>query len=133
MNQSWTDEIEKKYRLAGQEAAQALLKNALRHGLQETSWSLQRDWVPDFAGGLMRDKGVLLRIRTFDYLQGDGPTWLMTLKIKNSSNGIHHNKELEASSIDTRNVPEIAQFIRQTFNVTVDPIILASLDHSYSC
>ena len=131
MNKTWTSEIEKKYRLNDETNARRVVLAAIENGLIEKSWTLQRDLVPDFQGNLMRDKGVLLRIRTLDYLTGTGPTWILTLKIKTVKDGVHHNQELESRSDDQTNSDKINEYLYKNFGVSVDILKLVSLEPSY--
>ena len=131
MNKAWTPEVEKKYKLANKAQAEELMRRAFKEGLQEESWTLQRDLVPDFRGGVMKNAGVLLRIRKIEYLKGVGPGWVLTLKIKKVESGIHKNQELEATSLNTEKLAAIEDFIGQHFGVSVDILQLVALDSLY--
>lgn len=131
MNKTWAPEIEKKYRLIGKDQAEELMRCALKEGLQEESWTLQRDLVPDFLGGVMKKAGVLLRVRKIEYLKGIGPGWALTLKVKKVEAGIHKNQELEATSLNTEKLIAIEDFISRHFGISVDMLQLVTLDPLY--
>lgn len=132
MTTHWAPEVEKKYRLEDSHTAAALADKAESLGLVEESYTLQKDWIPDFADSAMKNAGVLLRVRTMQYFTGTGPSWVITLKIKSQKDGTHHNQELEASSDDRTNLPEIIDFIRETFGVSIDIDELVAVNMEYA-
>lgn len=132
MSEPWKPETEKKYRLSGVQEGRALSERAERLGLVLSGWMLQKDWVPDFQGFAMRDQKVLLRIRNNTSLEDQSEGWVITLKQKAVSGGVHHNKELEASSDRPENLPQIAAFISNLFGTELDLGRLAQIDMVYA-
>lgn len=131
MKTSWKPEIEKKYRLKDATEAEEVIKKAHEHSFKDESWTLQKDWIPDFEDFLMKKMGILLRIRTMEYISGSGPKWLLTLKIKQKNNGVHYNRELEISSSNRTNTPEVISFISDNFGIKIDLERLVGLDEDY--
>lgn len=132
MSSLWKPEIEKRYRLSGPADAGIVAKRAELSGLHTKGLMLQKDWIPDFAGFLMRDHNILLRIRTEAYLKGTDVNWVVTIKQKAVLDGVHHNKELEASLNNQSAIPEMSALIHDTFGVQVDIVKLAQADAAYA-
>lgn len=132
MDIAWSPEIEKKYRLEGENGAASVTEKARSLGMVEESLTLQKDWVPDFGDSAMKKAGVLLRIRILDYISGSGPLWLITLKVKRKEDGTHNNLELEASSEDGENVDAILNFMKDTFDVELNLDRLVSEGMKYA-
>lgn len=132
MTDMWTPEIEKKYKLDGAETAEILASKALRAGFVLGGWMLQKDWVPDFDGFLLREQKTLLRIRNDSYLEGVGPAWTVTLKRKAVVDGVHHNQEFEASAEQPELLDAMQSYIAELVGKTVNLKRLALLDMDYA-
>lgn len=120
MNKSfWKNEIERKYKLQNQNDLDNAKEKLIKLGFKKTIYVKQLDWIPDFKGFLMRNSGILLRIRTIKYYSGKGPTWIITLKKRSKSKGIHKNKELEISSEDHKFIPEVIQELKSLTGISI--------------
>lgn len=103
----------------------------MRQGMKHVLSVFQCDWVPDFDDWRMKDAGIILRFRYMRYTFGDGPKWLVTIKLKDEHKKTHYNRELEASSINPERLSMLSEVLAKRIGTTINLERVLNKDTKY--
>ena len=127
----WHKEIEYKYKLPSKNTAYSVNRLAIKNGFQLKSYTLQRDWIPDFTDWRLKNSNLLLRFRESFDLDTDAISTLITLKIKRMVGNESQNLELEATIEQNSNIQAIEEYIYKSIGRSIDLLRIVKRQGEY--